>query len=298
MAYFTYTAAGARQVQAKGDIADTIKVLAQDEHPLLSAFASEGTTDINPIQLEDTLAAINNVNFFAEGANAPAAVDTARTTNNNVVQLMLVTAAVTDTQNAVAQYGMGEELKYQEMKKHRELMRNMCATMVSDQALALPTPANARTGKMAGMSAIITSHTLAQALFSQAAYDTLLSATVAEGVVPTVAYWDATRKNLIDGWTTNVTRQSSDEHRLDKTVTVYRSTLGGDVQMKYHPHLPQSIVGVAACGLILTPELWKVRNLLSLFRKSLPDLGAGPSTLFKVQWTIGCTAEKGNAQVF
>lgn len=295
MAYFTYTAAGARTETAKGDIRDVITMLAVDEHPILAAMRAEGTKDIYPQAPEDALSGVNNANAYAENAAAPAASDTARTLNANYVQRMLVTAEVSDIQNAVAQYGVGgDELAYQTVKKMREFLRDAEAILVSDQAAQAPTAANSRIGKMAGLTTLIVTNT--SGTFSQANYNTMLTNITGYGGNPTVLYMDATRKIAADAWTTTYTRFSDDFQTIRKPVRVYQSDLGPDVAFKWHPYLPQTIVTAGAVALLLDLSLWVRKELIPVSRKELPDTGAGPARMLQYVWCPLCLAEKGNGE--
>ena len=292
MAFYTYDGAGARTVEAKGDIRDVITTLAVDEHPITNIIGREGTTDINPKSPEDALSAIDNANAYAENDAAPAAADTARTLNENYCQLMMKTAEVSDTQNAIAQYGMASELAYQTTKKVRELLRDGESTLISDQAAQAPTDANGRVAKMAGMTTLISTNT--SAAFSQAAYDAMIVDIMGYGGSPSVAYMDATRKTAVGAWTTPYTRYSENIKTLTQEVLVYQSDIGPSVRMEWHPYMPQTLVGGGAVFMILDPALWMGKDLLPLGRKELPDNGAGPSRVFKWQWCPVCKAEKGN----
>lgn len=295
MSYYTYNGSGARTVKAKGDIRDVITRLDVDQHPLWSTLPREGARDIKVSTLEDALASVNTDNAYAEGAPAPAAEDTSRSEVYNHMQLMLSTAAVSDTQNAVAQYGMGQELLYQEAKKLLEIMRNAEALLVSDQAKQALSAANGRKGLVAGMSNLISSHTTAT--FSQSEYDSLIGDIVEDGGNPRVAYLSRTSKEAVSDWTTNLTRFTNEAKSLEREVLIYHAAMGDVVEFNYHPFMPQDKAASAAELLLIDPSLWVLKELQPLFRKSLPDTGGGPSTLFKWQWSVLCLAEKGNGQI-
>jgi len=301
MAYFTYDSAGARTVEAKGDIRDVITRLSVDSHPLLAKLPAEPTQDIQPKSPEDSLSAVNNANAYAENATAPAAVDTARTLNDNYVQHLLKTAEVTTTQNAVAQYGIGNELVYQEAKKIIEIMRDGEAILVSDQAKQAPTAANSRVGKMAGLSALITSNTDQVADWSLANLEVILAAIVAAGGISVdgqlEAWMDATRKIAADAWTTTPTRYTSAIKQLEKEVLLVHTSFGG-VKMYWHPYLPQDIVSSAAHVLILDPSLWQIRTLIPLNRSSMAITGTARATLLEWAFCPLSLAQAGNGQFY
>lgn len=298
MAYYTHDGSGNRTGEAKGDIGDFIVNIDIAKTPLFTALARQTAKDIKPTVVEDSLATVDITTFFGQDANAPAAVDTSRALIYNWTQNHLKTAAVTDTQNAVAQYGMGKELLYQEVKKMKEWKRDIEAFILSDQARQEPTNANNRTGKMAGMSNIIASHTNTIGNFSQANFDTLLAAIIADGGNPRDCYMDAPRKIAVAAWTTNVVRNSEDIRTLVANVQYYESALGEMVAMHWHYLMPQDSVASAAHFLLLELVRWKLRELLAVFRKTLPDNGAGPSTLIKGELAPLCDAEQANGQFY
>lgn len=300
MAYRTWTGGATRTVEAKGDIADVITMLKVDDHPILALIGEKHTQDINPKTPEDTLSAISATNFYATDANAPAAADTARTLNQNVVQRMLKTASVTTQQNAVAQYGMGKELKYQEAKKVIELMRDAEATLISDQVLQHATFANGYIGKMSGMSGLMTTTTRAKGAayvdITLAYFNTDMTTVVAAGGSPSICFLDATAKGKVNAWTTTPTRyhRPGEYKKLDPTVLIVQGVVGPEVEFRHHPHMPQVLVATGSVMMVIDPALWKRRDLIPLHKRSLPDNGAGPSTLWEWQWTIDCLAEQGN----
>ena len=292
MAYFSHDGAGNRTVQAKGVISDVITRLGIEDHPVLSLLRREKTTDAQPKAPEDTLSAVNTSNFFAEDADAPAASDTARTLNDNWCQLFMTTAEVSDTQNAIAQYGFGKELVYQEGKKMIEIMRDAEKFIISDQVKQAPTAANTRTAKMAGMTTLMSSNTIST--LSQANWDGLMTTIVQAGGRPTQAFMDATTLAAIGNWTTQYTRFSTDTKNFDQSIKSYQSDLGPAVQLNWHHLMPSDIVSAGAHSMIIDPSKWVIKELLALTRKSLPDNGAGPSTVLKWQLAVLCLAEAGN----
>ena len=301
---YTYDGSGLRHVERKGDIVDQITRIDIEETPMVSTFGWRVVGDIDPARIEDALATLNAENFHAENAVAPAVTDTQRSKVYNYTQNLMITAAVSDTQNAVRQYGIpaGGELAYQEAMKQVQLKLSMEASIVSDQAKQAPTTANSNTGKMDGMGTIISTSTTVVGSFDQTHYDTMIATITAAGGRPTDAYMDATRKIAVDAWTTTPTRFTTAIKTLEKEVQVYHSSLGGDVRMHFHHLLPQDITASAPHFLLIDPRFWEICVLPTkgdrIRRKDLTDHGAGPSTLFKTQICVLGFHEEANGQFY
>jgi hypothetical protein len=298
MAQYTHTTGSTRVVQAKGDIEDVIFNIDVEDTPILSVIKRRNIVDIKPQDITDSLASVATSTFFGQDASFPSASDTTRALVYNWTQNFMTTAEVTRTQNAVAQYGMASELSYQEVKKLLEMKRTIEAFIVSDQARQEPTSANSRIGKMGGMSSIITTQAIAVSSFAQADYDAQMAEIAADGGRPRDAYMDGTRKIAVDAWTTTPTRFQNDIHTLDKTVNIYRSSLGEDVRMHWHYLMPQDLASSAAHFLLLQMDLWTFCQLYPIERVEQPDTGAGPSTGFRTQATILCPNEEANLQYY
>ena len=286
---YTYAAAGTRTVLQKGDIADLIISLNVEDLQMLSRLPRRGTKDTNPKILEDSLAAGDLTNYHAQNSPAPAAVSSARTTNENETQILKKTVQVSNTQQAIAQYGMGQEFDYQMMKKMREIARDAEFFLLSDQAMQRPTPANGNLGKMAGMSALIATNTNLVANFNQANFEALvLAATATSGGNPTQVWMDATRKIAAAGWTEEVTRFSNVAKSMITEVVQYNTKFGFDCQFHWHKHMPQNLVGNAAVcmGLDLSPDLWVIKELIPLKREAIAYTGAGPAEQIMWQFTV------------
>jgi len=294
---YTHDALGTRTVLQKGDIADVIIRIDVDDHLMLARLPRVGTKDNNPKRLEDALQAVSLTNYHAEFSAAPAAVTTARSTNQNWIQLFKKTATVSNTQNAIAQYGMSQEFDYQVGLRMEEIVRDVEHDIISDQAMQASTPANGRVGKMAGMGNIIATNTDLVANWAQAAFETLALACVGtSGGNPNEIYLDAVRKTAAAGWTEEVTRMSNAAKSMITEVVQYNTKFGWDCRFHWHKHMPVSIVGVGASALALDfrPGLWEIKELLPLQREDIAYTGAGPAQ--QIMWSLTqlCGSEKAN----
>ncbi len=293
--FYTYDGSGNRVVEAKGDIADVIVNIDRFGHPLLTLFPGMKAGDINPKIVEDTLATASTSNAHGEGDAAPASVDTTRSLIENFCQLYMTTASVSDTKNAVDQYGIATEQLYQKGKKLIEIMRDAESIMVGDQAQQAPTAVNSRTALSKGVSTFISTHT--SGTFNEANLDSMLIDIWESGGAPTELFLTGAFKNTIEGFTTNVTVEiPSMLHRRDSTVSVYQGSVGPPLNVTPHYLLPKDIASAAAEALLIQPSLWVVKELIPIFWKDLPDNGAGPSGVWKYQWAVLAKAEQGNGQ--
>lgn len=294
---YTHTAAGTRTVLQKGDIADIIIRLGVSDLQMLNRLPRVGTKDTNPKRLEDVLQAIDTTNYHAEGSAAPAAATSARSTNQNWVQNFKKTATVSNEQNAIAQYGMGNEMDYQVALRMEEIARDVEYFIISDQVMQAPTPANGRVGKMSGMCALITTNTNTVANFTQANFETLaLAAVGTHGGNPTEIYLDATRKIAVAGWTEEVTRYTTNATTILNEVVQYNTKFGFNVRFHWHKHMPSNIAGVGAVclGLDFRPGLWEIKEFIPLKREAIAYTGGGPSEQIMWELTILCGSEKAN----
>ncbi len=294
---YTYTAAGARTVEARGDYRDQIFRISIEETPILSLLPHRSITDNQPKTLEESLEAIDTGNAFAEGSVAPAAVSAARSIVYNYAQLFKKTVTVSDVQQAIAQYGMGQEYDHQLGLRTIAIKKDVEACLISDQAAQAATPANGRVGKMKGMDAWITTNTNTVINFNQANFETLVHAVFALGGDASQVWFDMTRKVAASAWTPKITRYQTDRPGLMLNQVQEYETMGG--MMAYfhvHRYMPQNFVGTAAVcfELDLQKSGWEVLELIPFTVAPLPYTGAGESC--QLQWMVSnlCGAEKAN----
>jgi len=294
---YTYAAAGTRTVQPKDGWADKIIRVSIEETPLLSRLARRGLKDIHPQIQEDDLQAIDTGNAHAEGAVAPAASSTARSTNDNYMQTFRKTAEVTTIQANTAYYGHSGELAYQLALRGLELKRDIEAQIIGDQAQQAPTPVNGRVGKMKGMGAIITTNTDAVGDFNQVNLEALVRAAhITSGGDPSECWMDGTRKNAVAAWTEQVTRYTTDKATIYNNVQVFESNIGLQLNFHLHRYMPQNIAGTGAVffALDFVKSGWELIEQVPLNVKVLPFTGGKESRQIEWVCTILCGAEKAN----
>jgi hypothetical protein len=239
--FYTYDQDGNRIVEAKGDVRDAIVNIDPRKTPFYTLLAMEHTRDINPKTLEDSLDTNDDIDTLAQpqGGPMPEAQDTHRGVNSNWTQIFKRTVSVSNTQNQVAQYGIDrDEFKYQRAKKLTELKLLIEKVFISAQAKQEPLPSNGNVGKMAGIGALLTTHT--NTSFDKAKFDTMIADIWADGGDPTLCLADVTRRAAINDWTGDrVTHETNDVHTLDETVEFYKSDVGAMVKIaEAHPYMP------------------------------------------------------------
>jgi hypothetical protein len=150
----TYAAVGNRE-----DLEDKIYMVSPEETPIMSmGFKKKAEAKFHEWQ-RDTLAAPNKDNAVIEGDDRTGTAITATQRVANYVQLFDKVAIVTSSQRASNPAGRSDEMKYQIMKRTKELKRDVEAMMLSNNpAVAGATGATAR--KSGGFGVMIYTNAL------------------------------------------------------------------------------------------------------------------------------------------
>jgi hypothetical protein len=133
------------QNNLKEDVSDIIFDISPEETPFVSAIRKGTCSSTNPEWHEDSLdpAATNSQ---VEGADAPAASQTATVNRKNYTQIFSKTVLVSGTSRSVDQYGASDELTRQLSKKGREIKLDLeYACVGANQAASAGDSATART---------------------------------------------------------------------------------------------------------------------------------------------------------
>ena len=293
---YVYTAAGARTVYAKLEVPDQVTRVSIEDHPLWDRLPHRGIKSPHPERVEDDLQAIDTANAQAYDAEAPEASTTARTTNENYVQRFTKSVTIDHAQEVVAQYGVTNEFDYQLGLRRLELLKDIEAAIISDQAQQAPTPANGRVGKMKGLTTIITSNTDQVADFNKANLDVLIKNTFGtSGGNPTVMWMDLTRKVAFASFAEQVTRyMQAPLKTMINEVQIYNSEVGPTLSIEPHKLMPQDFVGTAAVcfGLDLTRSNLEILDYIPIRFMSLPDTGSGRAGYLEYFGSILIGAQK------
>lgn len=118
----------------KLSFANWISNLSPDETPFVSMTGKESIAQTLFQWQTDSLEAAVDSNAVVEGSVAEAPIRRTTITLNNVTQILRKVVKVSDTSQSLANYGRGNELKYQMEKAGKEIKRDLEVTFLSDQA--------------------------------------------------------------------------------------------------------------------------------------------------------------------
>ena len=132
------------EVGVKEDIADIITNISPTKTPFQMVLKSEKVHQPHHQWQEDALdAAADNTNV--EGADAPAASQTATTLRGNYTQILVKTVKVSGTADVTQAYGRAKESAYQMSKKMQEIKRDLEKALVGfDRAATAGNSSTAR----------------------------------------------------------------------------------------------------------------------------------------------------------
>lgn len=114
--------------------ANWISNLSPTETPFVSMTGKEAINQTLFQWQTDTLETANVNNAVAEGSPAEESVRKPTTVLSNITQILRKTVKVSDTTNALANYGRGKELQYQMEKAGKEIKRDLEAIFLTNLA--------------------------------------------------------------------------------------------------------------------------------------------------------------------
>lgn len=117
----------------KLSFANWISNLSPDETPFVSMTGKESIAQTLFQWQTDALEAAVDNNAVVEGSQAEAPIRKTTLTLNNVTQILRKVVKVSDTSQSLANYGRGNELKYQMEKAGKEIKRDLEVIFLSDQ---------------------------------------------------------------------------------------------------------------------------------------------------------------------
>ncbi|AEK81923.1 major head protein [Salmonella phage 7-11] len=137
----------------KLSFANWISNLSPDETPFVSMTGKEAINQTLFQWQTDTLETANANNAVVEGSAAEAPVRSSTTVLSNVTQILRKVVRVSDTANALANYGRGQELQYQMEKAGKEIKRDLEVALLRNGAKVDGSGTVAR--KTAGFKALV-----------------------------------------------------------------------------------------------------------------------------------------------
>lgn len=273
----------------KEDVVDLITNVDFQSTPFISRIGESVAMNTLHEWLVDTYAAAA-ANLGIEGADV-SIVDHAQPTRvNNVVQLFQKVISVSDTEIAIAHYGMSDPFEYQTQKKMVEVARDM------ELAAILGTRASGNSGvarSMNGAIALITTNKTAQTSgtsFTEDVLNALLAGVYDNGTDVSVDLLmvGSYLKRVIDKFTTNVTRNiDASEFKQVLRVNTYQSSFG-DHEVVIERNVPAgAILGVDT-------SKWKLAWLTGrrMAIKPLAKTGSSTKALLEGEATLEALNEK------
>lgn len=137
----------------KLSFANWISNLSPTDTPFVSMTGKEAIQQTLFQWQTDTLAPVDATNAIVEGAAAVEGTSATTSVKTNVTQILRKVVKVSDTANALANYGRGRELQYQMEKRGKEIKRDLEAILLSAQAKVDGDASTAR--KTAGFQALV-----------------------------------------------------------------------------------------------------------------------------------------------
>ena len=318
-AVVTYTAIGNRE-----DLSDVIYNISPTETPFMSQVAGKGTArgTIHEWQKDSLAAAAANASL--EGEDAPVFAAQAVTIRlRNELQISTKLASVTGTQEVVDKAGRDSELKYQIMKRARELKRDMEFTLCGKQARGVgstttnrtfaamecwfqtngtnTTPdflLGATTGAHAASTAGIpdaaaqpTDGTVRDPTEAMLRYAILLAWN--QGGDPSVIMCGGINKQKMSAFVGSTTRTlpgNAEDKRFVNGMDVYESDFG------IHKVVPNRFMRVSTrtCIMVLTPELWSVDYLRPFTQYPIAKIGDSERRQILAEYTLVSKQEAGS----
>lgn len=278
------------------DVTDLVVNVDYESTPFYSSLAESTATNTLHQWLQDTLASAAD-NAQAEGYTTSYTDITAPTRATNIVQLFGKEVRVSNTQQRVAHYGMGDPYTYQLQKKLKELARDI------EKALVAGTRASGDSGvarRLNGAIALITTNKTARASgtsLSEAEFNNIMSGIFDNGTDLSVdkIFTGSYLKKAISGYTAGSTKfTQADGKRLYNTVSVYESDFG--VHMV---HLSREVPTAAGSAGILCVDSskWRVAYLTDGRPQHIPMglNGSAKQGIVETELTLEALNQKSSA---
>ena len=185
----------------KLSFANWISNLSPTDTPFVSMVGKEAVQQTLFQWQTDTLAAPDAANAVIEGAAATDGTSATTSVKTNVTQILRKVVKVSDTANALANYGRGRELQYQMEKAGKEIKRDLEVILLSAQAKADGDASTAR--KTAAFQALVGTG----AGGTTADPDTgaiVVKTTAGSGVITEAELFDMTYQTYIAGSSANI----------------------------------------------------------------------------------------------
>lgn len=278
------------------DVTDVITNVDFESTPFYSSLAESQATNTLHEWLVDSYASSAD-NAQAEGYSASYTDITAPTRSTNVVQLMNKDVRVSNTEQRVSHYGMGDPYQYQLKKKMVELARDI------EKALVAGTRASGDSGvarRLNGAIALITTNKTARnsgTSLSESEFNDILQGIYDNGTDISVdkAFTGASLKRAISGYTAGSTKFTDAEgKKLYNTVSIYESDFG-----VVSVHLEREVPTTAGNKgiLLVDSSKWRVAYLTDGRPTHIPqgNNGSAKQGLIETELTLEARNQKSSA---
>lgn len=278
------------------DVTDLITNVDYESTPFYSSLGEAQATNTLHQWLVDSYASSAD-NAQAEGYSAAYTDISAPTRSTNIVQLFGKEVRVSNTEQRVAHYGMGDPYTYQLQKKMKEMARDI------EKALVAGTRASGDSGvarRLNGAIALITTNKTARnsgTSLTETEFNDIMADIFTNGTDISVdkVFTGATLKRAISAYTAGSTKfTQADGKRLYNTVSVYESDFG--VHMI---HLEREVPSAANAKGILCVDSskWRVAYLTDGRPQHIPQglSGSAKNGLIETELTLESLNQKSSA---
>ena len=278
------------------DVTDLITNVDYESTPFYSSLGEAQATNTLHQWLVDSYASSAD-NAQAEGYTSAYTDITPPTRSTNIVQLFGKEVRVSNTQQRVGHYGMGDPYTYQLQKKMKELARDI------EKALVAGTRASGDSGvarRLNGAIALITTNKTARASgtsLTETEFNDIMADIYTNGTDISVdkVFTGATLKRAISAYTAGSTKfTDADGKRLYNTVSVYESDFG--VHMI---HLEREVPsGANAKGILcVDSSKWRVAYLTDGRPQHIPQglSGSAKQGIVETELTLESLNQKSSA---
>lgn len=278
------------------DVKDLITNVDYESTPFYSSIGESTAQNTLHQWLTDTYAtSADNAN--AEGSDLVFTDITPPSRGTNVVQLFQKDIRVSNTEQRVSHYAMGDPYSYQLQKKLKEMARDI------EKALVAGTRASGDSGvarRLNGAIALITTNKTARASgtsLTEAEFNDIMQNIYDAGTDISVdkVFTGATLKRSISGYTAGSTKfTQADGKHLYNTVSIYESDFG--VHMV---HLEREVPSAANAKGILCVDSskWKTAYLTDGAPQHIPlaTIGSAKRGMLEAELTLEALNEKSSA---
>lgn len=278
------------------DVTDLITNVDFESTPFYSSLAEAQASNTLHQWLVDSYASSAD-NAQQEGYTNSYTDITAPTRSTNIVQLFGKEVRVSNTEQRVAHYGMGDPYTYQLQKKMKEMARDI------EKALVAGTRASGDSGvarRLNGAIALITTNKTARnsgTSLTETEFNDIMADIFTNGTDISVdkVFTGATLKRAISAYTAGSTKfTQADGKRLYNTVSVYESDFG--VHMV---HLEREVPSAANAKGILCVDSskWRVAYLTDGRPQHIPQglNGSAKQGIIETELTLEALNQKSSA---